>query len=278
MVSVAAELSSVEAAVKGALAAADAAAGGPAPAPEGPPPPPRVEVEGLEGNASIISGGGPVKAHLQERFGSVFIDSSGGDVNIAIAPGTEGSLQLQARGGIAVDPALKVTGELTSTSLIGTLGGADPALLGRTQQQPAWGSHRTTTTSSGSSSGSSSSSSFRGGGVRPVSAEEIVLGPSHTTYASDDPAVQDLPPRAASASANASRLWRSQAAPAAPAAAGSSSRGNDVAAEQEALLVNLQGSPGKLIVNAGAGRVVLVAKGWMDGLREKMKMMQQEER
>ena len=110
--------------------------------------------------------------------------------------------------------------------------------------------------------------------MRAVSAEEIVLGPSHTTYASDDPAVQDLPPRAASASANASRLWRSQAA-----SADSSSRGIDVAVEQEALLVNLQGSsPGKLVVNAGAGRVVLVAKGWMDGLREKMKKMQQEER
>jgi hypothetical protein len=49
-----------------------------------------------------------LQAHLQERFGSVFIDSSGGDVSIAIAPGTEGTLQLQGRGGIAVDPALKV--------------------------------------------------------------------------------------------------------------------------------------------------------------------------
>jgi hypothetical protein len=165
--------------------------------------------------------------------------------------------------------ACQVTGELTSTSLIGTLGGSEAAVT----QQP-WGTHYTATSSS-------SSSSNGGGGVRPVSAEETVLGPSHTTFASDDPAVQDLPPRAASASANASRLWRSQAAVGvgtAGASASGASSGSSEEAEQEALLMNLHGRPGKLVVNAGAGRVVLVAKGWMDGLREKMMKVHQGQR
>jgi hypothetical protein len=81
-----------------------------------------VAIEGLEGNASLLSGGGPMQVHLHERFGSCFLDSAGGDVELFISPSASvASLQVQAGGGIAIDPALKVSGELTATSCVGTI-------------------------------------------------------------------------------------------------------------------------------------------------------------
>ncbi|KIZ02345.1 hypothetical protein MNEG_5615 [Monoraphidium neglectum] len=83
-----------------------------------------IHIEGLEGNASLLSGGGLVQVHLHERFGSCFIDSAGGNIEVLISPAAAvASLQVQADGGIAIDPALRVSGELGPSSCVGTIGG-----------------------------------------------------------------------------------------------------------------------------------------------------------
>eukprot|EP00775_Hariotina_reticulata_P004455 gene4455-4711_t len=68
----------------------------------------RLSVEGLEGNASLLSGGGDIKVHLHERFGHVFIDSSGGQVEVWINPAAALKLQVAAEGGVALDPSLRL--------------------------------------------------------------------------------------------------------------------------------------------------------------------------
>ncbi|WIA30048.1 hypothetical protein OEZ86_000143 [Tetradesmus obliquus] len=67
-------------------------------------------VDGLEGNASLISGGGDVKVHLHEQFGNVFVDSCGGAVEAWVSPAAPVSLQVAAGGGISLDAGLRVTG------------------------------------------------------------------------------------------------------------------------------------------------------------------------
>eukprot|EP00879_Flechtneria_rotunda_P011997 GHRR01012530.1.p1 GENE.GHRR01012530.1~~GHRR01012530.1.p1 ORF type:complete len:176 (+),score=86.89 GHRR01012530.1:872-1399(+) len=77
-------------------------------------------VDGLEGNASLVSAGGDIKVHVHEHFGHVFVDSSGGSVEAWISPAAAVQLQVAAGQGVHLDPALRVTGELGPKTLSGT--------------------------------------------------------------------------------------------------------------------------------------------------------------
>lgn len=48
------------------------------------------------------------QVHLHERFGNVFVDSSGGHVEAWLNPAAAVTLQVAAGGGVDLDPALKV--------------------------------------------------------------------------------------------------------------------------------------------------------------------------
>jgi hypothetical protein len=50
-----------------------------------------------------------LQVHLHEQFGNVFVDSCGGVVEAWVNPAAPVTLQVAAGGGIALDPALRVS-------------------------------------------------------------------------------------------------------------------------------------------------------------------------
>lgn len=171
---------------------------------------------------------------------------------------------------------LQLTGELSATHLEGWLQGPGPP-----PQSPT----ASVGTPSSSSSSTHSSSSR---GSRWVSPEELVMGPTPSTVDWQGEVAAALEPRAASATLNASRLARAAAGMAgADPTAGAAASGGDTSSSRSPHGLRGSGDPsaggggglpgGRLTVVAGAGRVRLVARSWMDAIRAAMGQQQQQQ-
>lgn len=220
-----------------------------------------LEVDGLEGNAALLSSGGDVKVHLHEHAGLVYVDSDGGSVTAWLSPsGTPLGLQVKAAGGVSLDPALKVTGEVGPTMLFGVTSGdgtissmsSTTSAMVQRAVEAAHSSAQLDGSSSAQSSPSMAFSASSGGCSAPAAAR----------WKQNEQQV--------AAWSQATQEQQQQQAQVAGAAAGEGCGGSTSTASSPA-------ATRQLVINAGWGCVELKAMGWMDGLKARMAQQAKEQ-